>query len=1331
MLSRSEKLMGKQIRLLLIFFLFSLTLHAQTYKYIGKKEGLDSRRVATICQGPKGFIWILNHKGVLRYDGKNFKHYPIFAGKVQINFYPEVNKLMIGPENKLWIAGTDGKIFLYNDLKDAFELKYDAVSFFQFSKNFRFSTYFQDSQGRFWLFTSNKVCMIDPSNDSFHTDSLPIHGEVKYITENTSDNSFYIATLTHVYHASWNRNQHFQTTLLPTIHFQSINYLFFHSRLQQLIISTQLEGLYTYTPITSRLNLITHVLDDISVNRILPYFRSPEKLLIATEGVGVLEVDIATNAAKPFSFEGDSGTNRLNGSIVKDLYIDSSKRIWLAIYPVGITVYSPLNPSYQWIKNKENIPFSASDNWITDVLVDSNNQLWATTTNGLNRFDTSSSKWEQIVETSLSNTNQVFLSLCEIQPGKILVGGYMSDLYLIDTNTGKTTYHFLQDQFGDKLLRRNIRAIYKDSPDNFWIGSYQRISHYNLADKTSESYISQYPITSIQKKSKTELWIGTLNGLYVFNKTKRKLYRYETGRHIGYINTIYTTPDLKTSYVGTYGWGLLAINNQTNKVKIYNQNNSGLHSNYIYSVLPNKYGDLFLGTENALTFFETSSGIFTNWDEEQGLYPVSFNPNATYKSPSGKLYFGTDMGVLVIPDSAIFKRKFSSLMILSDLHIHYKPVGPLDPNSPLKKPLNDISELRLSHDDNTLSLTVSSINFDNQSSVLYSWKLDGYYDDWTPPGTSGEIQFTNLPPGNYNLRIRSILRETNQILEERSISIIIDSPWWLSTWALIIYAIFLIFLFKLYSHVSELMRERKESQNKLSYFRHASQDVRTPLTLIKGPLEEVIKNEALSAKGLSYLQIALENTQALTEIADNILTFREEEVLGGNVFVMQTDIAEYLHQYIESYRAYANHIGITLDYKTEFTTKIVWIDRKKIYSILRNMMTNVLKYAKAGQAIHIFASSNPHEWTLSIQDKNRVVETPDQSASQSVHLGYTSTDQIATGAGLGMVLSNLLVKKHAGDIRFKSDTVHGTVFTITIPVQHKSYNYTTITVQDSQKNYFFNPESVKYTDIIQVDNSLNPKAPLLLLVEDSPSLTNFLISLLYPKFRIAHVKNGREGLEYCEKESPDLVVSETFLPELNGYQMCHKLKTQTSTSHIPIILLTGQNDNQSIMESIQAKADDYITKPFDISMLIAQIDKLLENQERLQQRFSTGQSFDNVDNSVASQDRQFLKQVNQLILDNLGKDFNVDTLCGYMNMSRTSFYNKMKALADKAPADYIRELRMKEAARLLRTRRFTISEVADKIGFADPKYFTDTFKKFYGMTPTAYMKQDEDPQKPL
>ena len=1317
--------------LLLSFF---LPLQAQIFEYIDMDNGLSSRRVLSIQQDKQNYIWILTHKGLDRYNGKQFKHYQLHRCNNPLSFYPNLNFLYTDKDSTIWEVGKDGFVFRYDEQRDSFQLAFDLRATFPALKKAPISSVYMDSEANIWFCTNQSQYIYNYHQSKNYQLSPVISDKIICITQ-AEKNKYYLASEHLLYEVQLKGEQltEIKKIQLPNVHL--IDHIYYHSPTKQLIINTLLDKLFIYDIKEKQLESIGNSMKDIGVNKIIPSKKEKDVLLIATDGDGVYKLNLKQLTLNHFLKEDTHKPNKMNGSIIKDIYMDSANRIWNVIYPTGITIYTEKYPAYEWFMHSANYTNSLANNCINGVMEDSEGDSWYATSNGICYFDVSENKWINFSPSHSPNgersENHIFTSLCESSPGIILAGGYMSSIYKIDKRTKEVTFFQQQNIRQGEGPDKYIRSIYRDNERLIWIGGFYRLKSYSLTTKEVCEYNIGYPITCITQKDDHSLWIGTINGVFVFDKLKKQAIPLDTEFDIQCINMIYNDPSGNYTYFGTYGDGLFIFEKKTRKVTRYYDENCGLISNNIYSIVPDRNGDLYLGTENGLSFFDIKANKFINWTKEQGLLAASFNPNAAIHSRDGYMIFGSNEGVIVLPDSIQLPETFSSHMIFSDLSIMYRTVHPGEKNSPLTQALDKTSCIELYYDQNTFSMNVSSINFDNPSNIMYSWKLEGFYDRWSPPSSDNLIRYTNLSPGNYTLRVRAILMDNYQILEEREIQILIGRPIWMTFWAFLLYALIIIGISYAIIRYQMIRRDKQISQAKINFFMQTAHDIRTPLTLIKAPLGEILKNEQLTEQGTTNLNLAIQSTDNLSELANNLMDFQKEELYSSKISVVRYELNQYIQNYMQQFKAYAEQKGIDFQYKSSFTSLEVWIDQNKIDSILQNLLSNALKYTPKGGSVTIETDHNKNRWILTIKDTGIGIPKEDQKKLfKFLFRGKNATNQLITGSGVGMLLTYRLIKNHEGKISLSSTENVGTTFQLSFPIQSEHYQYRNEGVDQNLRTVLLQDGIVApMPEAEQTQITAHPDSPRIMIVEDNASLRLFLMKSLSDIYQVDGAENGQEAIDKIKVQQPDLIISDVMMSVMDGETMCRTLKSDIETSHIPIILLTALGDKKDILRGLETKADMYITKPFDLMVLRANISNILENREIIRKKLQ--QASVNIESKTedipmpTNLDNEFMQKVTVLVKENLGKDLTVDTLCAGMNMSRTSFYNKIKALTGMAPNDFIRNIRMQEAAALLKSQRYTVAEVADMMGFADPKYFTDTFKKFYGVPPSIYKKNEE------
>lgn len=673
-------------------------------------------------------------------------------------------------------------------------------------------------------------------------------------------------------------------------------------------------------------------------------------------------------------------------------------------------------------------------------------------------------------------------------------------------------------------------------------------------------------------------------------------------------------------------------------------------------------------------------------------------------------------------------------MIFSDFKLFYQTIYPGDEDSPLKASINDTKVLKLKYNQNRFSLQVSSINYDYPSNILYSWRLEGFYDKWSKPGTENTIRYTNLAPGKYTLRVRAISNEDKRVmLEERSMDIVIAQPFWLTIWAVLLYAAFLCLIAIILLRILILRKQRKVSDEKIHFFINTAHDIRTPLTLIKAPLEELREKEELSKEGISNMNTALRNVNALLRLTTNLINFERADVYSSELYISEHELNTFMNEIFNAFQQYANIKHINFTYESNFRYMNVWFDKEKMESIFKNIISNALKYTPENGNVQVFVSETSDSWSVEVRDTGIGIPANEQKKLFKLHFrGSNAINSKVTGSGIGLMLVWKLVRLHKGKINLSSIENQGSVIKITFPKDSKRFRKAHLATPSKQRQEIkvvdnVPPPSPEIYENAQKKENINHRR--ILIVEDNDELRNYLSQTLSEEYVVQVCSNGKEALTIIPEYKPELVISDIMMPEMRGDELCQAIKNNIETSHIPVILLTALNNEKDILSGLQIGADEYVVKPFNIGILKANVANLLANRALLRSKYANldlddEEHDEDCINCSQDIDWKFIANVKKNVEDNIDNPaLTVDVLCSLMGMSRTSFYNKLRALTDQAPGDYIRLIRLKRAVQLLKEDTHSITEIAEMTGFSDAKYFREVFKKHYNVSPSQYGKE--------
>ena len=1325
----------KRIFLFVILIISSTISRCQIYKYIGLEDGLNNQKIYHIQKDRRGYMWFLTQEGVDRYDGKQIKHYNFSDDNMKLDSRIALNWFYMDNEDILWVIGQKGRIFKYDSQHDKFELVYIHPELIR-NKSQAFLNYgYLDKNDRIWLCSKDSIVWYDTRTGTASHIATPVNSEITVI-EQTDGNHFFIGTGNGLFRTQTERET---LKLIPDEVAESIgtpvHELYYHTVSKQLFIGNYKEGILVYD-IGGKGNIIPcQSPNNVEFNQIVAL--NDHELLIATGGKGVYKLDLNTYMSEPYITADYSSYNWMNGNNINDIYVDEEQRIWLANYPTGITIRNNRYGSYDLIKHSIGNSHSLVNNQVHDIMEDSDGDLWFATSNGISLYQTDIKEWHSFFSSFDSvpdDENHIFLTLCEASPGVIWAGGFTSDIYKIEKKKGFKVSYLSPATIAGIRHDQYIFDIKKDSDGDIWSGGYYHLKCINLETKNIRLYPGVSSITTIQEKDAQQMWIGTRMGLYQLDK-KSGDYRYvDLPVESPYICALYQRDD-SILYIGTRGSGLLVYNLYKEKfIHQYRTDNCALISNNIYTIIPRQDGNLLMGTEDGITIYSPKGHFFRNWTREQGLMSVNFNAGSATTYGKNSLVFGGNDGAVRFPIDIQIPEPHYSRLLLRDFMIAYHPVYPGDDGSPLQKDIDETDRLELAYEQNTFSLNVASINYDYPSNILFSWKIDGFHKEWSRPSQDNRIIVRNLPPGSYTLQIRAISNEEKyKTYETRNIQIVITPPAWASVWAMIGYAILLVLVTGIIFRIIMLHKQKKISDEKTRFFINTAHDIRTPLTLIKAPLEEVVENQMVTEQALPHMNMALKNVNNLLQLTTNLINFERIDVYSSTLYVSEYELNSYMNNVCATFRKYAEMKHVRFVYESNFDYLNVWFDSDKMGSILKNILSNALKYTPEGGNVCIYACEGENSWSIEVKDTGIGIPSCEQKKLfRNYFRGSNVINLKVTGSGIGLMLVYKLVRLHKGKIQIQSTEHQGTCVQVTFPKGNSHLHKAKFLSPQAPDRY---SEAIMPHDTSEISASMeisqtNNSLQHILIVEDNDDLRNYLVNMFKTGYNVQSCPNGKEALVIMREFNPAIIISDIMMPEMGGDEFCSVIKNDLEMSHIPIILLTALGDEKNMLEGLEIGADAYITKPFSVGILKATVKNILANRALLRQVYNSIEDKEQnlPTNCTNNLDWKFIASVKECIKNNMeNADFNVDMLSSLHHMSRTSFFNKLKALTGYAPADYIRMIRLQHAAQLLKQNKYTITEIADMVGFSDAKYFREVFKKYYNVSPSKFNKQQEEP----
>lgn len=782
----------------------------------------------------------------------------------------------------------------------------------------------------------------------------------------------------------------------------------------------------------------------------------------------------------------------------------------------------------------------------------------------------------------------------------------------------------------------------------------------------------------------------------------------------------------------------------------------GLPSDLVQSMIEDKEGSLWVISENALTRFNPEKETFEYYDKKYMQQELYFTEAAPVLE-NNQLLLGTDIGILKISPEHLQKSNYAPPIVFTGFKIQGTSQD-LD--------INDLEELRLKPSERNVTFQFAALDYVAPESISYAYRLKGLEEKWNEVDNSRSASYINLPPGEYELQIRSTNSDGVWMEKARILPITVLPTFWETYWAWILYVVLFVLstativyiILYIYRLRHQINIEQQLANIKLRFFTDISHELRTPLTLIASPVSEILEHETLTTNARKHLTLVHKNTERMLHLVNQILDFRKIENKKMKVLLEKTDVLSLLQKVMDNFRLIAEEKNINYQLETNQEAIETWIDQDKFEKIIFNLLSNAFKYTPANKSITVIANVESSRLIVSIKDEGIGIDLQKQQTLFQRFETLVKFNILQPSSGIGLSLVKELIELHCGNIEVKSQPGVGSEFTVILPMNQKVYEgreNTEFILNDgnsvpAEKKNEIRPmvEIASMADITpsetakepnQISNEEDPVS--ILIVEDNVELRNFLSDILSESYRVLTATNGQEGLDQAREYIPDLIISDIMMPAMDGLDMVKNIKENREICHIPIILLSAKSSLDDRISGLEQGIDDYITKPFSATYLKIRIKSLLHQRKELQEIYwkAWSEKLNNTQETtleekltpsqpqIISYDEQFMQQVMQVMEEQMeNSELTVDEFAQLLNLGRSVFYQKLKSIIGLSPVDFIREIRIKRAVQLIDSGEYNFSQVAYMTGFNDPKYFGKCFKRQMGMTPSEYKENKRD-----
>lgn len=1030
---------------------------------------------------------------------------------------------------------------------------------------------------------------------------------------------------------------------------------------------------------------------------------------------------------------------------------DNHGLIWISTYGKGLFVFNQdLTQSQHFVADKLGESPIAS-NYLLGIIADRHDGVWVSSEyGGVSHIQVMDKGVERIYPNGEGNMDfsNVVRMVKKMNDGTVMVGTRAGSLYhysadmsqvLGKSHFDSNVYGIVQMPNGETWIGtrgkgiygakgldfkdRNVFCMASDAKHRMWIGTfgkglslvYPRKDGYGVKTFFADSVgLNEVRCMVIDKHG--VLWCGTSGGLIRIpvDEFVRDASRYKT-----YVRD-YEIRDLLVDrqgrlWLSASGDGLVQVepgDGETEpKFHVFNTSN-GLVNNLVQSVVDTPDGNLWISTQQGVTAWNARKKSFENYMFSRNPMGNVYNENSAVCLDDGRVVLGGNYGLTIIQPS-----RLSHVSGLTDVVFTSYPYS---------------DEITLTYEQRSPNIHFSTLDYSDVRNVKYTYRLEGFDQAWSNPSSTPWAAYQKLPAGKYILHVKAC--SSDGIWGKESMLVIhIKPPFYLSSWALMIYALLvlgIIILVVKFVHDKNVLSnriklEQELTRYKLVFFTNIAHEFRTPLTLMQGSLEKekrIMKANRWQTELEKTIRVMDKSVQRMLRLIDQLLEFRKMQAGKLKLSLQETDAVMFVKGICRMFDDAAESKEIAYSFESSEPAHAMFLDQQMIDKVVFNLLSNAFKYTPAKGTISVSLSFTD---VMTIRVADTGVGIPQEKRAQ-LFSRFMQSSYTGESFGIGLHLTHELVRTHHGEITYQENEGGGSVFVVTIPLQKDCYEASDFLVKDSpilkaDLAKERDGQEEKTTDAVPSA----PSAPLnrrtILLIEDDNDVREFLLSELESCFDLKVASDGKTGIAMAKELDVDLIVSDVMMPGMNGFELTKRLKNSFETSHIPIILLTALSTDENVLEGTESGADAYITKPFSPQLLMARILQLLNQREILRQKFSKEPQ--EIRSAMLSneQDSLFVKRLDSIVYSRLGEqDLSVDKVAGLLHLGRTIFYKKVRGTTGYTPNEYIRVIRLRKAAELLKEGEKNVSEVAYAVGFDNPYYFSKCFKEQFGMPPSQY-----------
>jgi signal transduction histidine kinase/ligand-binding sensor domain-containing protein/DNA-binding response OmpR family regulator len=1362
-------------------YLYAQNNNNYQFTHLDITNGLSDNQVNCIYKDKKGFMWFGTTSGLNRYDGNKFKIFKRDTKDANSLAENHVMNISEGPDEKLWIFTHSG-VSIYDPTLERFSNKINAeLSRYKMPAS-PITRVEKDKQGDFWFATNKKgLYRYSPKTEKtviYHSSvNSPAVLHSNHVLRIVASQPGYLWLIYSdgIIEQLNTRSNKILTRydgLAKALYTIPRNFSMIMDNKHNLWISSDAGPIGVYCYNTQTNNLLHYDKDTpegkLNSNVITSIIQTDDdKIWVGSDHGGINVIDPATKKVSYILNRADDAKSLSGNSLY--LYKDNTGIIWAGTFKQGVNYYHRGIMQFAHYKHFTTDPKSLPFEDINSFEEDEKRNLWiGTNGGGLIYFDRVRNTYKQFKhdpKNPNSIASDIIVRLYIDRQKKLWIGTYFGGL---DCYDGKTFKHYRHNKNDPgSLTDDRVYTIIEDANDELWVGTFA--GGLNVLDPKTDRFrhpkspgLSDYTAVIYEDRQQNK-WIARDKGVDVLLKGSNKTKHYGSepknpNSLVGNdVNTI--TEDRKgLIWIGTKD-GLSVLNTRTNKF-LNIEEGVNLPANNVSNIIEDFSGRMWVSTTNGLAsiMLVEDHGKYRvdihNYNELDGLQGRAFNSYSALRLKSGELVFGGNHGFNIFNPLTLDIFRQRPNLLFTDLKLFNKSVTVSDTANGkgiLTKAFSETKEITLKHNQNVFDIEFAACDYFNPYKTKLEYRLEGFDKGWiTVAGNDRKATYTNLDGGDYTFKVR--IQDADVLNKgEISLKITVLPPFFKSPLAYASYVILLLGGLFYLRHRGirnlkkefedtqaalaiehKIMQEREEARRmhqldlmKIKFFTNVSHEFRTPLSLILLPIENLIKT-ITNPDQHGQLVTVKRNGKRLLNLVNQLLDFRKMEYNELKICLQPGDIIKFTKEVSASFMDVAHQKQIEYLIESDSFTFVTKFDHDKLERILFNLLSNAFKFTPSGGQISVMISllqgdesEGKNQLEIKVIDTGIGIAIENQGKVFDRFFQDDMPESLLNqGSGIGLSITKEFVKMHGGKIDLESEPNYGSCFTVTLPIEQN------FDVEDHKEVITEEaPELLVKIESKTTQSSIGTdKKATILLIEDNDDLRFYLKDNLKNSFHIIEAVNGKDGWQKALSMHPKLIVSDISMPEMNGIDLCKKIKADARTSFIPVILLTALTTEEDQLAGAASGANDYILKPFNFEILLSKIHNVLKMQHTLKTTYQKQIEVNAEQIHIVSEDEKFLKSAFECIEQNVTNvNFSVEELSNKLNLSRVSLYKKMLSLTGKTPVYCIRTVRLKRAVQLLQKSQLSIANVAYEVGFNNPTYFSKVFKEEYGVLPSEYV----------